>query len=120
MNLATDGLPALALAVDPHEADLMRRPPRDPRLGLLTRPLVALIAVGGLWSAAANAALFAGALARADIAEARSLTFVSLILIQLFKAYNFRSDRASALHLPSRTAGSTSRCCGRSGCSSPS
>ena len=101
VNLATDGFPALALAADPHEADLMRRRPRDPKLGLLTRPVLALIAVGGLWSATANTALFAGALgAGRTEAEARSLTFVSLILIQLFKAYNFRSDRTSALHLP--------------------
>ena len=36
VNLATDGLPALALAVDPRERDLMRRPPRDRDTGIFT------------------------------------------------------------------------------------
>jgi Ca2+-transporting ATPase len=40
VNLATDGLPALALAVDPPEPDLMRRPPRDPRRGTFSLSLV--------------------------------------------------------------------------------
>jgi Ca2+-transporting ATPase len=101
VNLATDGLPALALAVDPNEDDLMRRPPRDPRRGLLTRPVVALILAGGAWSAIVNVAVFAGALAAGhEVAEARTFTFVSLILIQFFKAYSFRSDRQSALRRP--------------------
>ena len=52
VNLATDGLPALALAVDPPEPDLMSRPPRNPRTGIFTRPVVMLMVVGGLWSTA--------------------------------------------------------------------
>ena len=44
VNLATDGLPALALSVDPPERDLMRRPPRRRGEGIFTRPVVALIA----------------------------------------------------------------------------
>jgi Ca2+-transporting ATPase len=101
VNLATDGLPALALAADPHGEDLMRRRPRDPARGILARPVLALIAAGGLWSAAVNLAVFAGALLSGrDAAEARTLTFVSLILIQLVKAYHFRSDRHSVLRSP--------------------
>ena len=101
VNLATDGLPALALAVDPPESDLMRRPPRDAARGIFTRPVVTLIMVGGTWSALVNLLIFGWARAsgRSD-AEAMTMTFVSLVLIQFFKAYNFRSDRHSVLRTP--------------------
>ncbi len=101
VNLATDGLPALALAVDPPEADLMRRKPRNPRTGIFTRPVVTLMIVGGLWSTMVNLGLFAWAWnSGRSHAEAMTMTFVSLVLIQFFKAYNFRSDRLSVLKRP--------------------
>lgn len=101
VNLATDGLPALALAVDPPEADLMRRKPRNPRVSIFTRPVVALILAGGIWSALANLGLFIWALSSGrSQSEAMTMTFVSLVLIQFFKAYNFRSDRHSIFKRP--------------------
>jgi Ca2+-transporting ATPase len=101
VNLATDGLPALALAVDPPEDGLMQRHPRDPRKGIFTRPVVLLMLAGGIWSAIVNLGLFVWALnSGRPLAEAMTMTFVSLVLIQFFKAYNFRSDRLSVLHQP--------------------
>jgi Ca2+-transporting ATPase len=101
VNLATDGLPALALALDPPEPDLMRRKPRNPRTGIFTRPVVTLMIAGGLWSGAVNLGVFAWALnSGRSIEEAMTMTFVSLVLIQFFKAYNFRSDRHSVLNQP--------------------
>jgi Ca2+-transporting ATPase len=101
VNLATDGLPALALAVDPPESDLMRRRPRNPRTGIFTRPVIVLMVVGGLWSAIINLSLFTWALnSGRSIAEAMTMTFVSLVLIQFFKAYNYRSDRHSVFNRP--------------------
>jgi Ca2+-transporting ATPase len=101
VNLATDGLPALALSVDPSEPDLMRRPPRNPRSGLFTRPVVLLMLAGGLWSALVNFSLFTWALSSGrSLQEAMTMAFVSLVLIQFFKAYNFRSDRHSVLRQP--------------------
>ncbi len=101
VNLATDGLPALALAVDPPAKDLMRRRPRDPGVGLFTRPVVALMLLGGLWSTLVNVGLFVWAMGSGRIVEqAMTMTFVSLVLIQFFKAYSFRSDRYSILQRP--------------------
>jgi len=101
VNLATDGLPALALAVDPPEQDLMRRRPRDARIGIFTRPVVVMLIAAGLWSAIVNATLFVWLLrAGRPLAEVMSMTFVSLVLIQFFNAYNCRSDRLSIFRAP--------------------
>jgi Ca2+-transporting ATPase len=101
VNLATDGLPALALAIDPPEPDLMKRRPRDRRAGIFSRPLIVLLMSGGLWSAAVNLSLFTWLRHTGrPLPEAMAMTFVSLVLIQFFKAYNYRSDRYSVLRRP--------------------
>ncbi len=101
VNLATDGLPALALSVDPPHEKLMREPPREPRRGIFTRPMVVLMLVGGAWSMTVTLGLYAWALLSGrDTDHATSVTFVTLVLIQFFKAYGFRSDWHSAFLRP--------------------
>ena len=101
VNLATDGLPALALAVDPPDDDLMRRRPRDARVGVFTRPVVATLLAAGIWSGIVNMSLFIWLLDRGRaLEEAMALTFVTLVLIQFFNSYNCRSDRHSVFHRP--------------------
>ncbi|MCK6566249.1 MAG: ATPase [Chloroflexi bacterium] len=101
VNLATDGLPALALSVDPAEKDLMKRKPRNQKTGIFTRPVVALMLAGGIWSTIINLGLFIWAInSGRSIEEAMTMTFVSLVLVQFFKAYNFRSDRHSIFNRP--------------------
>lgn len=101
VNVATDGLPALALSVDPPEPDLMHRKPRNPRTGIFTPPVVILMLMGGIWSGIVNLCLFTWAWKSGrSHDEAMTMTFVTLILIEFFKAYNFRSDRHSVLNRP--------------------
>ncbi|MBC7185432.1 MAG: cation-translocating P-type ATPase [Calditrichaeota bacterium] len=101
VNLATDGFPALALAVDPAAPDIMQRRPRRPRAGIFTKPVVVLMAFAGFWSTMINLGLFSWAYrSGATAQEAMTMAFVSLIGIQFLKAYNFRSDRHSALDRP--------------------
>jgi Ca2+-transporting ATPase len=57
--------------------------------------------IGGVWSMLVNVGLFAWSLQSGrPLAEARTMTFVSLVLIQFLKAYSYRSDRASVLVRP--------------------
>jgi Ca2+-transporting ATPase len=101
INLATDGLPALALALDPPEDDLMSQPPRSPRTGIFTPSVLRLITAGGIWSAIANLTLFGGALwLNYPEDQAMTMTFVSLVLMEFFKAYGYRSDHQHVLHRP--------------------
>jgi Ca2+-transporting ATPase len=101
VNLATDGLPALALAVDPPERGLMRRPPRRRGEGIFTKRVVALIFTGGAWSALVTLTLFSWAVSTERVlAEAMTMTFVTLVLIEFFKAYSYRSDRYSVFDRP--------------------
>jgi Ca2+-transporting ATPase len=101
VNLATDGLPALALAVDPPEADVMQRRPRDMAAGIFSRAVVALMLTGGIWSTLVNLGLFMWTRhSGRRPEESMTMVFVSLVLIQFFKAYSFRSERRSILDRP--------------------
>jgi Ca2+-transporting ATPase len=101
VNLATDGLPALALSVDPREPDLMRQPPRDRNTGIFTRPVIALIITGGVASGIITFGLFLWALSTDRVlAEAMTMVFATLVLIEFFKAFSYRSERHSVLARP--------------------
>lgn len=93
VNLTTDGLPALALGVEPGEPDLMRRSPRDPGEPVFSRPL--LLALGGM-----SLLIFLGLVPifyvywqAEGVPKARTMTLVGLIVFELFYAFSCRSLR---------------------------
>jgi Ca2+-transporting ATPase len=103
VHLATDGLPALALAVDPSDPDIMQRKPRNPRTGIFTRPVKLILGIAGLWSGFVNISLFIWALnSGRSLQEAMTMTFMSLVVIQFFKAYNHRSEHRTVFEKPFR------------------
>jgi Ca2+-transporting ATPase len=101
MNLVTDGIPALALAVDPKGPDLMSRPPRRPDDRLLSRTRLVSIAGEGLMLAVIALSAFSASLFvwDQDIDQARTVTFTVMVVAQLVHAFNSRSDRLSLFQL---------------------
>ncbi|HVX41772.1 MAG TPA: cation-translocating P-type ATPase [Gemmatimonadaceae bacterium] len=94
VNLVTDGLPGLALASEPAEADLMRRPPRPPRESVFAHGLGARLALGGLLVGFVTLAVQAWAFHTGD-AHWQSMTFTVLTLSQMAQLLAIRSDTAS-------------------------
>jgi P-type Ca2+ transporter type 2C len=101
INLVTDGLPALALAVDPKDPDLMRRPPRSPSEQFLIVGRMQPLFGQGLLIAlpALGAFVFCLYQMTQDLQQARTVTFTALVMAQLFHAFNCRSDRHSLFRL---------------------
>jgi len=100
VNLATDGLPALALAVDPYSRDIMFRKPRPRSQTIFTPNTVSYMVIMGIWTCLASLFVFAWALnVGKDPVEAQSLCFVTLIVIQFLNAFNCRSLDRSLFNL---------------------
>jgi Ca2+-transporting ATPase len=100
INLVTNGLPALALGVDPPDDTQMREPPRRRTAGLLgPRDWLGMTFVG-LWmgSAAMICYVLPGS-GPADVIHGRAMAFSLLALSPLFHAFNCRSATASFLVL---------------------
>ena len=95
INLVTDGLPALALGMEPPERDIMQRPPRPPEEPVLTRQRGLLILFHGMLIASAAAIGF-WLVYRGDpaqLARARTVAFSVMAFSQLFYAIGCRSPR---------------------------
>jgi Ca2+-transporting ATPase len=93
INLATDGLPALALVMDPPDPDVMRRAPRSPLEPMLGRSEWTNVVVTGALQAVVTLGVFGWALRTRDVLEARNLAFTTLVFGELFRAFASRSPR---------------------------
>ncbi|OGP96051.1 MAG: ATPase [Deltaproteobacteria bacterium RBG_16_47_11] len=98
MNLATDGLPALALGISPPDPDIMKRPPRDPKESVFSWDVRMFILMALFIEIPFFFILFYHELS--DIAHARTETFFLFVIIELIIALNFRSMRYSIFKSP--------------------
>lgn len=102
INLTTDGLPALALSVDPSDPDIMEQPPRDPKSTIFSRNMLVTIGAIGVAMAATMIPMFmwkvtseGGSwrdLSNPLIPEAQTMVLCTMVLFELFTVLACRSE----------------------------
>jgi Ca2+-transporting ATPase len=106
LNLLTDGLPALALALEKGDPDIMKRPPRPPQEQIINRPM--WIGIGVQAIAVTIAVLsafvyglghFSGLPEEQTLTAAQTMAFVVLNCVELIVVYAFRSERFSLFQI---------------------
>ena len=104
INLVTDGAPALALGVDPPDAGVMDQPPRPKGEPVITRRMwVSIFFIGAVMAVGTllvlDASLPGGLIEGSGTTHyAQTMAFTTLMLFQLFNAFNARSDERSAFN----------------------
>ena len=93
LNLVTDTFPALALAVEPADVGVMRRPPRDPDKAILSAPFLRGVAFYAVLIAAVTLIAFA-LVGDGDADRGRTAAFMTLSLAQGLHLGNGRSRHA--------------------------
>ncbi len=96
INLVTDGLPALALSVDPIDRHVMERQPAKPDESILSKSLVTTMILVGVSMTVVTLGLFSWYLKNGyELQYAQTVAFTVLTLSQLFNVLNCRSERKS-------------------------
>ncbi|MGA1843466.1 MAG: calcium-translocating P-type ATPase, SERCA-type [bacterium] len=100
VNLTTDGLPALALGIDPPDPDLMLIPPRGKDSSVFTPWLVGLIGIISVHIFLVLLGIFYAYLRVSVLIKAQTMVFLCMILLEMFNALNCRSHRYSMARRP--------------------
>ena len=103
INLVTDGLPALCLAVDPVDPDVMERPPRRPGERITDRAFLGKMMLTGFLTAGVALAVYVYALQSGSEELARTEAFATLVFAELLRAFGARSDNRPVWRIPLRT-----------------
>lgn len=100
INLITDGLPPMALSVEPPDRGLMRQKPRNVEEGLITRrEITAGLGIGTLVTLQALIVLVWSLESGFSLSKLQTMVFTLVVFSEMFNAFNWRSDRYSVFSL---------------------
>jgi potassium/sodium efflux P-type ATPase len=100
INLVTNGLQDVALAFEPGEKDIIKRKPRHPKEGIMSRVMFERSVLVGLLISVGIIYNFTNALDDGDSLErARTVAVTTMVFFQFFQAWNSRSEHRSVFRI---------------------
>ncbi len=99
VNLVTDGILDITLAMEPKEADVMEEPPRKPGARIINREIIQNIVFVAVFMAAGTLWMFSRADQNGGLLRAQTLAFTTLAMFQVFNSLNCRSRSLSVFQL---------------------
>jgi P-type Ca2+ transporter type 2C len=92
INLVTDGLPALCLATDPIDPDVMKQPPRSRHERMTDSRFLGTMIFTGVLTAGVSFAVYFLALNSETLELARTHAFTALVFAELLRSFGARSE----------------------------
>lgn len=100
INLVTNGLQDVALAFEPGEKDIIKRKPRNPKEGIMSRLMIERsIAVGIIIAAGVIYNFYSALSENVSLEHARTIAMTTMVLFQFFQAWNSRSETQSIFRI---------------------
>jgi len=100
LNLVTNGLQDVALAFEPGEKGILKRPPRSPRESILSRLMVRRTLLMGIILAAGTLFVFISRLeSGVTVERARTAALTTMVFFQFYQAFNCRSETQSVFRM---------------------
>lgn len=101
VNLVTDGLPAIALSLEPADKEAMMKPPRSTKDNIFSHGLIHLIVIRGILLGLSTLGVFISVLHFTHNVElARTAGFVTLVITQLIHVFECKSESRSIFEIP--------------------
>jgi P-type Ca2+ transporter type 2C len=99
VNLVTDGILDITIALEPKEGDVMKEKPRHPQTRIINRDLMINVLVVAIVMAVGTLWVYLNTVADGDVARAQTMAFVTIAMFQVFNAFNVRSHTQSIFKL---------------------
>lgn len=99
LNLVTDGPPAVALSMDPSAEDVMQKPPRSPKEGIMHGMVFFIFASTLIQLVAEIGVFWWGYGVVGSVEKARTMVFLVACFFELIVVWNCRSERRNAFRV---------------------